>query len=103
MTCQIVNLKIKKVKPVKVVNHNINAVNCNALTMMQYVHCLRNLHNQTTSICQQIIRVNIEVEYLRDNIIYHYLTSVYFFCKYNAQNLVWNWYGSMEDCLPFHS
>ena len=26
-----------------------------------------------------------------------------FFCKYNAQNLVWNWYGSMEDCLPFHS
>ena len=25
------------------------------------------------------------------------------FCKYNARNLVWNWYGSMEDCLPFHS
>ena len=29
--------------------------------------------------------------------------GMYFFCKYNAQNLVWNWYGSMEDCLPFHS
>ena len=26
-----------------------------------------------------------------------------FFCKYDAQNLVYNWYGSMEDCLPFHS
>ena len=26
-----------------------------------------------------------------------------FFSKYNAQNLVWNWYGSMEDCRPFHS
>ena len=26
-----------------------------------------------------------------------------FLRKYNAQNLVWNWYGSMEDCLQFHS
>ena len=33
-----------------------------------------------------------------------------FFCKCNAQNLVWNWYGSMKYCLsflywnlPFHS
>ena len=26
-----------------------------------------------------------------------------FFCKYTAQTLVWNWYGSMKDGLPFHS
>ena len=26
-----------------------------------------------------------------------------FFCNYKARNLEWNWYGSMEDCLPFHS
>ena len=72
-------------------------------TMMQYVHCLRNVHNQSTAICRQIICVDIEVEYFCDNIIYHYPTSVCIFCEYNAQNLVWNWYGSMEDCLPFHS
>ena len=28
---------------------------------------------------------------------------IYFFCECHEQNLVWNWYGSMEDCLPFHS
>ena len=37
MTWQIVNLKKKQVKPVKVVNYNINAAICNVLTMMQYV------------------------------------------------------------------
>ena len=57
---RFVNLKIKQ--QVKVVNYNINAANCNVLSMMQYVHCLRNLRNQSTAICRQIIRVNIEVE-----------------------------------------
>ena len=28
---------------------------------------------------------------------------MYFAAIYNAQNLGWNWYGSMEDCPPFHS
>ena len=38
MTCQIGNLKIKKkVKPVKVVNYNINAANCDVISMMQYI------------------------------------------------------------------
>ena len=69
----------KKVKPVNVVNYNINAANCDVISMMQYVHCLHNLRNQSTAICQQIIRVNIEVEYFSDNIIYHYQPSVYFF------------------------
>ena len=78
MTCQIVYLK-KKVKPVKVVYYNINAAYCNVRSVMQYVPCLCNLPNQSTAVCQKIIRVNIEVEYLCDNIIYHYLTSVYFF------------------------
>ena len=77
-------------------------LNCNVLTMMQYIHCLHNVHNQSTAICRQIICVDIEVEYFCDNIIYHYPTSVCMFCKCNARNLVWNWYGSMEDCLPFH-
>ena len=48
---------------------------------------------------------DFEVEYFCDIIIYHYQTFVLvkFFCKYNAQNLEWNWYGSIKDCLPFHS
>ena len=37
--------------------------------MMQYVHCLRNVHNQSTAICRQIICVDIEVEYFCDNIL----------------------------------
>ena len=78
-------------------------LNCNLLTMMQYVHCLRNVHNQSTAICRQIISVDIEVEYFCDNIIVTTQHLYVFFCKYNARNLVWNWYGSMEDCLPFHS
>ena len=97
--------KKKQVKPVKVVNYNINAANCNVLTMMQYVHCLRNINNQSTAICRQIIRLDIAVKYFCDNITV-FITTRYryvFFCKYNAQNLVWNWYGSMKDCLPFHS
>ena len=71
--------------------------------MMQYVHCLRNINNQSSAICRQIIRIDIEVEYFCDNVIYHYPTSVRIFLQKNARNLVWNWYGSMEDCLPFHS
>ena len=30
--------------------------------MMQYVHCLHNVHNQSTAICRQIIWVDIEVQ-----------------------------------------
>ena len=65
-----ISKKKKRVKPVKVVNYNINAANCNVLTMMQYVHCLRNINNQSTAICRQIIRLDIAVEYFCDNIIY---------------------------------
>ena len=101
LTRQIVNLKIiKKVKPVKVVNYNINAENCEVISMMQYVHCLHNLLSQSTAICQQIIHVSIEVEYFNDNIIYHNPPSEYFFCKYNARNLVWNQYGRLSS-IPF--
>ena len=38
--------------------------------MMQYVHCLRNVHNQSTALCRQILCVDIEVEYLCGNTIY---------------------------------
>ena len=36
-------------------------LNCNVLTMMQYVglHCLRNVHNQSTAICRQIVSADI--------------------------------------------
>ena len=47
------------------------------LQMMQYVHCLLNINNQSTAICWQIIRVDIEVEYFCGNIIYHYPDIVY--------------------------
>ena len=70
----------KKVELVKVVNYNIDAANCDVISMMQYVpHGLHKLRNQSTAICQQIICVNIEVEYFSDKIIYHYPPSVYIF------------------------
>ena len=71
--------KKKQVKPVKVVNYNINAAKCNVLTMMQYVHCLRNINNHCTAICRQIIRVDIEAKYFCDNIMYHHRTLVCIF------------------------
>ena len=54
-------------QPVIVVNYNINAANCNVLTMMQYVHCLRNINNHSTAICRQRLPgLDIEVEYFYD-------------------------------------
>ena len=38
---------------------------------MQYVHCLRYVHNQSIAICRQILCVDIEVEYFCDSIVYH--------------------------------
>ena len=72
-----------------------------SMHMMQFARCLPNLKNQSTAICRQIIRVDIEVECVCDSTIYYHRHWYVFFCKCIAQNLVWNWYGSMEDCLPF--
>ena len=91
----------KKVKPVKVVNYNINAANCNVLTMMHYVHCLRNINNQSSSIYLQIIRIDIEVEYFCAILFITTRHRCAFFCKYNAQNLVWNWLEVWK--IVFHS
>ena len=87
-------------------------LNCNLLKMMQYVHCLRNVHNQSTAICRQIICVDIEVEYFCDNIIYHYPTSVCIFLQIQStksrMELVWK-YGRLssipflKSSIPFHS
>ena len=68
--------------------------------MMQSLHCLCNVHDQTTPlICQWMISC-----YTLPNIFsYHNSLSICIFCKCHERNLVWNWYGSMEDCLPFHS
>ena len=38
--------------------------------MMQYLHCFRNINNQSTAICRQILPEDIEVEYFCDNIYY---------------------------------
>ena len=102
----------KQVKPVKVVKYNVNAANCNVLTIMQYVHCLRNINNQSTVICRQIIRVDIKVEYIFDNNIYHHPTSVCIFlqiqCTKSSMELVWK-YGRLSSIpflklsIPFHS
>ena len=46
---------------------------------MQYVHCLRNVHNHKYHNLSKIIFTDIEVEYFCDNIIYHYPTSVCIF------------------------
>ena len=53
--------------------------------------------------CRQIISIDFEIEYFCDNIIITTRHRYVFFCKYNARNLEWNWYGSMKDCFPFHS
>ena len=53
-------------------------LNCNVLTMMQYVHCLRNVRNQSTAICRLKICVDIEVEYFCDNILSLPDIGVYF-------------------------
>ena len=45
------------------------------------IHCLLTKHNQSTAICGQIIREDIEVEYFCDNIIYYYPTSVNVFLQ----------------------
>ena len=74
-------------------------LNCNVLTTMQYVHCLRNVHNQSIAICRQIMCVDIEVEYFCDNIVYHYPTLVFIFlqiqCTKSSMELVWK--------IVFHS
>ena len=56
-------------------------LNCNVLAMMQYVHCLHNVHNQSrpTAICRQIIYADIEVEYFCDNILSLPDIGMYFF------------------------
>ena len=102
----------KQIKPVKVVNYNINAANCNVLTMMQYVHCLRSINNQSSAICKQILPVDIEVEYFCNNIIYHHSTSVCIFlqipCTKSSMNLLRK-YGRLssisflKSSIPFHS
>ena len=42
--------------------------------MIQYVPCLRNIHNQNTAICRQILRVDIEVVYT--SVAMHYYLSL---------------------------
>ena len=78
-------------------------LNCNVLTMMQYEHCLRNVPNQSTAICRQIICVDIEAEYFCDNIIYHYPISICIFllilCTKSSMELVWK-YGRLSS-IPF--
>ena len=103
--------KKKQVKPIKVVNCNINAANCYVLTMRQYVHCLRNTNNQSTAICRQIIRVDIEVEYFCDNIVCHHPTSVCIFLQIqytkSSMGLVWKYRRNssipvLKYSIPFY-
>ena len=87
-------------------------MHCTVLTMMQYVHCLRNINYQSTAICRQIIRVDIEVEYFCDNIFYHHRTTVCIFlymqCSKSSVELVRK-YGRLssipflKSSVPFHS
>ena len=51
----------------------------------------------TLLICRQIISCQMLVHIFS----YHY--PYMFFWECHERNLGWNWYGSVEDCLPFHS
>ena len=66
---------------------------------MEYVHFLRNINNQSTAICRQIIRVDIEVEYLGDNIIYYCIFLQIIQFKKSSMELVWK-YGRLSS-IPF--
>ena len=102
----------KQVKPVKVVNYNINAATCNVFATMQYVRCLRNINNQITAIRRQKIQVDIKVEYFCGNFIYHHPTSVCIFlqiqCTTSSIGLVWKYerlssIQFLKSSIPFHS
>ena len=54
-------------------------LNCNVLAMMQYLHCSRNVRNQSAAICRLITCADIEVEYFCDNILSLPDIGVYFF------------------------
>ena len=94
-TRQIVILKTK-IMPV-----SINAAaNCNEhiVEADDAMPTLRNVHDRITQlICRQMISC-----YTLPNIFSYYYPYI-FFCKCHERNLVWNWSGSMEDCLTFHS
>ena len=60
---------------------------CTVVTMMQCVHSLHNTRNQSKAICRQLIRIDIEVEYFCDNIIYNYLTSIYVFVVHTMHKI----------------
>ena len=66
--------------------------------MMQCLHCLSYaLDRNILLICRQMIGCQT-----LPHIFSHHYRYI-FFCKCHEQNLAWNWYGSMDDCLPFHS
>ena len=57
-----------------------------------------NVYDQiTVLICRQMICC----ETLLHSFSFHH--PYLFFCIYHERNQVWNWYGRMKDCLPFHS
>ena len=93
VTWQIVFLKIK----IKLVSITATA-NCNEHEfydlMMQCLLCLRNAYNRITLLicCKWLAAKRFHI--------YHY--PYIFFSRCHVRNLVWNWYGSMEDRLPFY-
>ena len=66
---------------------------------MECVHCLRNINNQSTAICRQVILVDIEVKYLCDDIIYHCIFLPIQCTKFSMQ-LVWKY---VRMSFPFHA
>ena len=61
------------------------------------MNCLSNVHDRITLIiCRQMNSCKTFPHIFG----FHY--QHIFFCICHERNLVWNLYGSMEDCLPFH-
>ena len=93
VTWQIVLLKIK----IKLVSITA-AANCSEHEfydlMMQCLHCLRNAYNRITLLicCKWLAAKRFHI--------YHY--PYIFFSRCHVRNLMWNWYGSMEDRFPFY-
>ena len=106
--CQSQNKKKQKNKSnlsqIKVVQCNINAV---IKLQCIYNDAIRTLFAQCTQPKYRNLSTNYMRRYWSWILLWQYHLSLpdigMYFLWIQTENLVWNWYGSMEDCLLFHS
>ena len=88
-------------------------LNCDLLTIMQYVHCLRNVHNQSTAICRQIVgyaqilKLNTSATIFLSlpDICMYFSVNTMHEIKYGIGMKIWKiaFHSILEFSIPFHS